>query len=180
MVSDVSKKLARIGSRVLRSLYFKNVSFHTRKLGKSWRTIESFSCRSSSFLLALVLSFFASSARLTESVSFRSLACSLCSISCRFLACASRQVSRPIKSRYPIQAHSFTRVALFIFVLGLIQGSDEYSEHAFPAFALTAAQRCGKVEAWPFPGFTSYVRGLSWRCRYLDLRFILGDAGRYR
>lgn len=49
-------------------------------------TIESLSWRSSSFLFAVVLSFFASSARLTESVSFRSLACSLWSISCRFLA----------------------------------------------------------------------------------------------
>lgn len=48
--------------------------------------MESLSWRSSSFLFAVVLSFFASSARLTESVSFRSLACSLCSISCRFLA----------------------------------------------------------------------------------------------
>jgi hypothetical protein len=50
------------------------------------RTIESLSCSSSSRLLALVLSFLASSALLTESVSFRSLACSLCSINCRFLA----------------------------------------------------------------------------------------------
>ena len=139
MVSDVSKKLARIGSRVLRSLYFKNVSFHTRKLGKSWRTIESFSCRSSSFLLALVLSFFASSARLTESVSFRSLACSLCSISCRFLAFVRTLVSRPLKNRYSGQAHSFTRVALFIFALCFIQSSDENPKHAFTAFALTSA-----------------------------------------
>ena len=49
-------------------------------------TIESLSCSSSSLRFAVVLSFFASSALLTESVSFRSLSCNLCSISCLFLA----------------------------------------------------------------------------------------------
>lgn len=52
----------------------------------SARTMESLSWSSSSFLLAVVFSFLASSARLTESVSLRSLVCNLCSISCRFFA----------------------------------------------------------------------------------------------
>jgi hypothetical protein len=60
------------------------VSFRERK-GQQ-HTIESLSCSSSSFLFAAVLSFLASSARLTESFSFLSLACNLCSISCRFFA----------------------------------------------------------------------------------------------
>jgi len=49
-------------------------------------TIEFFNWVSSSLRFAVCLSFFASSALLTVSVSFRSLSCSLLSINCRFLA----------------------------------------------------------------------------------------------
>jgi hypothetical protein len=63
--------------------------------------MESFSCRSSSFLFASVLAFFASSALRTESVSLRSLVCSLWSISCRFFACKfdHRQQGQAIKMK---------------------------------------------------------------------------------
>lgn len=86
--SEVDRKLASTGSRVRRSLCcstaLNSVSFGMPNSER--RTIESFSCRSSSFRFATVLSFLASSALLTESVSFRSLSCNLCSISCRFFA----------------------------------------------------------------------------------------------
>ncbi len=61
--------------------------------------MESLSCSSSSLRFAVVLSFFASSARLTESVSFRSLSCNLCSISCLFFACPFQVSRHPTKSQ---------------------------------------------------------------------------------
>lgn len=49
---------------------------------------------------AVVLSFLTSSARLTVSVSFRSLSCNLCSINCRFFACS------PVPMNHSKTAHA--------------------------------------------------------------------------
>ena len=89
---------------------------------KGKRTIESLSCRSSSLRFALVLSFLASSARLTESVSFLSLSCNLCSISCLFFAYSPqpfqtpnvqrpniRPTGRPARARVPTHSDEMAR-----------------------------------------------------------------------
>ena len=104
ITSDVSRKFANKGSRVLRSLCYIRNTYElpfirdeqntpcaatrdsSEKGEREGRTIESFSCSSSSLRFAVVLSFLASSARLTESVSFLSLSCNLCSMSCLFFA----------------------------------------------------------------------------------------------
>jgi len=68
--------------------------------------MESLSCNSSSFLLAAVLSFLASSARRTESVSLRNLICNLCSIICLFFAFERDKQSDETIGRHDILLHS--------------------------------------------------------------------------
>jgi hypothetical protein len=138
--------------------------------------MESFSCKSSSFRFAVVLSFFASSARLTESVSLRSLACSLCSISCRFFAF---QIDINIISEDRVnltRTHCITRIALLILDLSLVQSSDQDSEHAFSAFALPSSRSGGEIEARSFPRLARALCWLDWRFRTVvdfDPRFTL-------
>lgn len=87
MTSEVSKKLESNGRRVLRSLYFENQSLVIRSNhNSSILTTLSLTPKSSSFLVAEVLSFFDSSAFLTSAVSLLNFACNLFSIICRFFA----------------------------------------------------------------------------------------------
>lgn len=88
------------------------------------RTMESLSCSSSSFRLEAVFSFFASSALLTESVSFRSLFCSLCSISCRFFACTQIISHSSWNIGTCLDTHRFTRISLLVLDLRLVKGAN--------------------------------------------------------
>jgi hypothetical protein len=97
-MSAVERKFASNGNRIRRSLCLrvvKRVSQESKGTHHE-RTIESFNCKSSSLRFADVLSRFASSALLTESVSFRSLSCNLCSISCLFFAFKIKQYQREL------------------------------------------------------------------------------------
>ena len=100
---------------------------------ESKRTMESDNCNSSSFLLASVLSFLASSARLTESVSLRNLVCNLCSINCLFFAYYVVLVS--IRRRKEKETDGLAGVPVFILDLGFVECTEDKTEHAFTAFA---------------------------------------------
>ena len=87
----------------------------------------------------------ASSARLTESVSFRSLACSLCSNNCRFFAYIYVSI---FTGGGKGETDSFACIPLLVLKLGLVQRAEYNTKHAFTTFAFTG--RDGEVNLGSF------------------------------